>query len=785
MLQFTIKKTPSIALVLICVILAGVLLATFLSPCAFAAESSVHTYTESTEEIVNPAAGFYKRVTVRLYRNSPSLNPSVESNIADFSQHYGILQLCFDLANFSANAGGVDVEIDDNALFAIGKVFGFLRKYKVGAIVRFDYDRDGNYGNREPDLNLVLSHVSSVAGVISQYSDVILGVESGMLGPWGEQHSTALASSGAETYYKLVQKWLDNTPSTMGIAVRRPLYFTYWANKAFNLNLSVSDLATFDLSQYSQAKRVGVFNDGYLGSSSDLGTFTNRAAETAFIGKQAEHTYYGGELVADGSLSGVVGNYNSVSNLEQEGYVTHTSYLNRDWNDNVFKQYEKTTYTGSDPLYNGKTDELTFVKNRLGYRLYLSQSYNAVVSREGEATFKLTIANAGFARILVPSTSELVFTNDTKTETVPCSIDLSQVPSGQSTSVAGTKEFEITVPIPEQLPNGSYDVYLRFYTEYGAEIRMANDLSICAPNRQGVKLAAVTKSAPVTLSGIAVTTQPTKTIYAVGEQLDLTGLAVTATYSDGSTELVDVTAEMLSDYNMYIAGAQTVKITYEGTTAAFDITVKEPIVLTRIAATYSGKQYYTSGSFDKGELTVKATYSDGTDKIVTDYALSAFDMTAGTKTITVMYSERGVTKTATFSFIVNEVTVTSIAITSLPAKVTYAVGESIDLTGLVVTATYSDGTTAPVNVNTSMLSGCNTAATGAQTATITYKGTTVSFSIKVGDDNGPSPNTNPAPSPSNPSKSLGVKDIAIISVAAAVAVVFLVIIFAVIRKKKK
>ncbi len=81
--------------------------------------------------------------------------------------------------------------------------------------------------------------------------------------------------------------------------MRRPLYFTYWVNEKYSLDLNVSDLSYFDASEYENAERVGVYNDGYLGSSSDLGTFTDRAAETAFIGRQAERTFYGGELVAD------------------------------------------------------------------------------------------------------------------------------------------------------------------------------------------------------------------------------------------------------------------------------------------------------------------------------------------------------------------------------------------------------------------------------------------------------------------------------------------------------
>lgn len=539
----------------------------------FADEQTARTYTESTDEIVNPAAGFYKRVTVKLRRNSDVLASSVYDGISGYAKSYGILQVCFDLADFSGNAGGVTTEIDAKAQDAIEQTLALLRLNKVGAILRFDYNRDGTTSNgryidAEPDLDTVLKHIENVSKPISKYSDVVLGIESGMLGPWGEQHSTTLASSGANTFYRLVQKWLDKTPQKIGITVRRPLFFAYWANEKLGLNLTVSDLADHDFSACPEVKRVGVFNDGYLGSSSDLGTFTDRAAETAFIGKQAEHTYYGGELVAD-SRTGLMGEYNSVAFLETEGFVTHTSYLNIDWNDKVIAQYKANTYNGVDALYGGKTSELTFIKNRLGYRFYLSQSVDMPAGDTGKASFKFTVSNAGFARLLCPSRTELVFKAATVERTVDCSayVDLTQVPS------AGEKTFEFAVDVPNDLPAGDCDVYLRAYTEYGAEIRFANDSTVCAPERKGVKLATVNNVVSVTLSGITVTTPPTKTTYTVGETLDITGLAVTATCTDGTTQAVTVTVDMLSDYDMNRLGVQHVTVTYEGKTAAFGIVV--------------------------------------------------------------------------------------------------------------------------------------------------------------------------------------------------------------------
>lgn len=62
------------------------------------------------------------------------------------------------------------------------------------------------------------------------------------------------------------------------------------------------------------------------------------------------------------------------------------------------------------------------------------------------------------------------------------------------------------------------------------------------------------------LTGISITTQPTKTIYAVGGSFDSTGMVVTATYDTGATK--EVTGFTLSPQTFSSAGTKTVTISY-------------------------------------------------------------------------------------------------------------------------------------------------------------------------------------------------------------------------------
>lgn len=76
-----------------------------------------------------------------------------------------------------------------------------------------------------------------------------------------------------------------------------------------------------------------------------------------------------------------------------------------------------------------------------------------------------------------------------------------------------------------------------------------------------------------TLTSIAVTTNPTKTTYNVGEQADYAGLVVTATYSDGSTEAIALASLTISGFSSSEAGTKTITVTYQGKTATFTVTV--------------------------------------------------------------------------------------------------------------------------------------------------------------------------------------------------------------------
>ena len=231
-----------------------------------------------------------------------------------------------------------------------------------------------------------------------------------------------------------------------------------------------------------------------------------------------------------------------------------------------------------------------------------------------------------------------------------------------------------------------------------------------------------------TLSGITIKTQPTKIEYWIGESLDTTGLALTATYSDGSTATV-TEGFTVSGFSSTTAGTKTVTVTYEGKTATFTVTVNTPTVTGISVKTQPAKtEYWVGESLNTTGLTLTATYSDGSTKTITEgFTVSGFSSTTdGTKTVTVTYEG----KTATFTVTVNTPTVTGISVKTQPAKTEYWVGESLNTTGLTLTATYSDGSTKTITEGFTV-SGFSSTTAGTKTVTVTYEGKTATFTVQV------------------------------------------------------
>ena len=203
----------------------------------------------------------------------------------------------------------------------------------------------------------------------------------------------------------------------------------------------------------------------------------------------------------------------------------------------------------------------------------------------------------------------------------------------------------------------------------------------------------------VKLVSIAITTPPAKTTYVSGETFNPAGMVVTATYSNGAT--LKATGYSFSPDTALTDGTTSVTIEYtEGgvtKTAEQAITVVQRLESIAITTQPTKTTYEYGDSFQSAGMVVKATYSDGATASVTGYSCSPTVLsTVGTQTITVSYTENGVTKTATTSVTVNRKTIS--AVPSQSGTLTYTgSSQSPTWTGYSTTQLTIGGTTSGTN----------------------------------------------------------------------------------------
>jgi len=240
------------------------------------------------------------------------------------------------------------------------------------------------------------------------------------------------------------------------------------------------------------------------------------------------------------------------------------------------------------------------------------------------------------------------------------------------------------------------------------------------------------------VESIAIKTEPTKTTYLVSEKFDPTGLVITATFGDNSTEDITYSEDSgitFKNSKFTTSGEKEITVVYCEKETTLKITVKPTLKSIEVKTEPTKLVYAVEDSFDPSGLVITATYSNSTTEDIT-YAtdsgitLSTPDMTAeGDKTITVTYLE----KETSFNITVKPV-VKSITVKTNPTKATYTIDEKFDPAGLVITATYSNSTTEDITYSATSgitLSTPDMTAEGDKTITVTYLEKTASFTIAV------------------------------------------------------
>lgn len=219
------------------------------------------------------------------------------------------------------------------------------------------------------------------------------------------------------------------------------------------------------------------------------------------------------------------------------------------------------------------------------------------------------------------------------------------------------------------------------------------------------------------VSNITVKSGPATTEYIEGQSLDTTGLTLTVTYDNGTTE--DITSGFAaSPSTLDTAGdAVTITVEYGGQQTSFTVkVVSKAIESIAVSGTYK-TTYVIGETADWDGMIVTATYNDHSTKelSVSEYSVTGFDSGAANNSQTITVTETVTTaetdrKTATFTIVIHKKALAASDFTvTPPASATYTGGTIVPTVSCTasgagsVTASYKqDGAsvTAPTNAGT-------------------------------------------------------------------------------------
>lgn len=374
---------------------------------AFASAQTV-SYNSSNDIFANPERG--------LQKYSKNLSSSGTYNLLDQTT----------LTNWRTGSDKVTVvyrylmltpymnsTIDATYLANVQTDLNRVRAAGMKIIIRPAYTTD-YIANVQPNKAQIINHIAQLAPVINANKDVILSIQAGFIGVYGEWYytggTTNSDSDGSPEFgdkgnissaqwlnrKEIVDAMLSNFTG-LPVQVRHAN-----AKRQMYGNTQLTDATAY---QNTPVARVGFYNDAFLNEDGDMGTYdvsncTNPVgtADFNFIANAAQYLPMNGE--SNGINPCNSGFRITGANAVNELNLLNFSTLNRDYHPGVWDGW----------IASGHYNEI--VRN-LGYRLQLDST---TVNVGTTIDFTMNISNVGYANVLSAKNVYLVFRSTTGTE---------------------------------------------------------------------------------------------------------------------------------------------------------------------------------------------------------------------------------------------------------------------------------------------------------------------------------------------------------------------------------
>jgi hypothetical protein len=401
-------------------------------------------YVESYELFANPERGFLKQT----YFTSEKLNvvhtaEEVKRNLQN--ENVTLYWDNYFLMDY------IESDISQDFLDRMVNNFKALRAGGGKAAIRFSYKSDTISKPWDAKYEWTIRHIEQLKPYWQEYADVILCLEAGFVGVWGEWYYTAHYGDMNDRW-PVVNALLEALPADRQIAMRTPMYKKGYLKY---LGEDVTALTREEAHKHTAKARLCGHNDCFVASPNDYGTYATEE-DREFWAEDTQYTLMGGETCEECE-------YSTGENAIKEMATYHWTYINDGFNKDVLNSWEED---GS----------MTEIKRRLGYRFVLEQGEFAL--QDNHYSVELTLRNVGFAALANPRDVELVFVSKTDTAekyVYKQAVDPRFWMAGETTVV--TLQAELSSEMW-----GEYDVYLNLPDPYATlhdnpaySIRLANE----------------------------------------------------------------------------------------------------------------------------------------------------------------------------------------------------------------------------------------------------------------------------------------------------------------------
>lgn len=400
----------------------------------------------STAVLQNPYCGFYQ-LRGYMLSDAASQDAAVWAKLQCENTASSLILLEINLKNYTETA------LTAEALEQLEQILSIFESEKKQLILRFLYDWEGNAIESEPQyLSEVKGHMTQLADVINQHTGSIYILQGLFIGNYGEMQNSRFTTP--EQWTELAAHLADVIDPDIYLAVRTPAQLR-------SITQSFTPLTNSDAYNGTLASRLGLFNDGMLGSVYDLGTYDNteltvtsdfsekgtRAEEIRFQNALCQYVPNGGEVTINNY-------YNDINRAIADFTLMHVSYLNAEYDPAVLNKWKQSVYCQDESFPNANGYD--YIQTHLGYRYVIqSSSLDFRGLFADDATLYITIQNQGFAPAYRKFDTTITLIDILTKEKTILESDI------DNRKIAGSDSYTFSIPLDiRSLSKGTYQVTL-------------------------------------------------------------------------------------------------------------------------------------------------------------------------------------------------------------------------------------------------------------------------------------------------------------------------------------